>query len=134
MVRAGLVFTFQASLFLFRTDEPASSIFERASKYAAVSSSRSRHPIWDHHRTFRSSPEAECGYLVLTKTGLYDYDAENGQPDPLAALTVSVWIRKGSIVSNVLYHSPFFGFGTLTYEERVFYVFISELRRACPFV
>jgi hypothetical protein len=28
----------------------------------------------------------------------------------------------------------FFGFGTLTYEERVFYVFISELRRGCSFV
>jgi hypothetical protein len=49
--------------------------------------------------------------VLLTKTELYGYDA--GQPDPLAALTVPVWIRKGSSVSNVSYESAFHGFGTL---------------------
>jgi len=67
---------------------------------------------------------------MLTKTELYGSDAENGQPDPLAALTAPVRIRKGSNVSNVSYESPFHGFGTFTYEGRVFYAFITELRRA----
>jgi len=67
----------------------------------------------------------------MTRTELYGYDAKNGQPDPLAKPTMPVWIRKGSTVSNVSYHSPFHGFGTISYEGRLFYVFIKELRTAC---
>ena len=68
--------------------------------------------------------------MLSTRIELYGYDAENGQPEPLAALAAPVRIRKGSNISNVSHESPFDGFGTLTYEGRVFYAFINELRRA----
>jgi hypothetical protein len=67
----------------------------------------------------------------MTRAELYGYDAKNGQPDPLAKPTVLVWIRKGSTVSHVSYHSSFHGFGIISYEGRLLYAFIKELPTAC---